>query len=245
MTGLLKDVMHDRADSLDPPELDVAAMVRDGERRAARRRAALGGLAGLAAAAAAVVAVGAPSLWPSGTRTATTTSESPFAAAFDAHEPAYALGATVHVDGRTFDVGRDVVAMVQSDAGVVFTDREGAVWAADGDGAPLEVGRTHARHPSLETDGSLVAWTERDGESRCTPSSTSRPAAAWSAAACRPNRAWDASATSGTLRWSMPSTAARSTSGTPAAWSHGTRRPTGSGSSVRRAASPSTTSRRG
>jgi hypothetical protein len=165
MTGLLKDVMHDRADSLDPPQLDVAAMVRDGEQRVARRRTRSIGLAGLAAAAAAVVAVGAPSLWPSGTTTATTTtSESPFAAAFDAHEPAYALGATVHVDGRTFDVGRDVVAMVQSDAGVVFTDREGAVWAADGDGAPLEVGRTHARHPSLETDGSLVAWTERDGE---------------------------------------------------------------------------------
>lgn len=32
MTGLLKDVMHDRADSLDAPDLDVAAMLRDGSR---------------------------------------------------------------------------------------------------------------------------------------------------------------------------------------------------------------------
>jgi hypothetical protein len=161
MTGLLTDVMHDRADSLDAPTLDVAAMVRDGERRVARRRLRTTGTVGLAAAAAAVVAVGAPALWSGGSTTAT---ESTFAAAFEAHSPAYAVGSTVHVDGRTFDVGRDVHAMVQTDAGVVFTDPNGAVWATDGSTEPVEVGRTHARHPSLETDGSLVAWTERRGD---------------------------------------------------------------------------------
>jgi hypothetical protein len=161
MTGILTDVMRDRADSLDAPTLDVAAMVRDGESRVARRRFRTTGAVGLAAAAAAAIAVGAPALWSGG---ATTATESPFAAAFEAHSPAYAVGSTVHVDGRTFDVGRDVHAMVQSDSGVVFTDAEGVVWATDGDAPAVEVGRTHARHPQLETDGSLVAWTERDGE---------------------------------------------------------------------------------
>jgi hypothetical protein len=160
VTGLLKDVMHDRADSLDAPALALAAMVRDGDRRVAHRRGAAG--LGLAAAAAAVVAFGLPAVWPGdGTRAV---EESPFAAAFRAHAPAYARGSTVHVDGRTFDVGHEVFALVQSSAGVVFTDPEGTVWASDGSGAPAEVGRTHATHPSLEADGSLVAWTERDGD---------------------------------------------------------------------------------
>ena len=47
MTGLLKDVMHDRADSLDAPDLDVAAMLRDGDRQVRRR---LTGVVGAAAA---------------------------------------------------------------------------------------------------------------------------------------------------------------------------------------------------
>ena len=33
MTELLKDMMHDRADSLGAPDLDVLAMVREGNRR--------------------------------------------------------------------------------------------------------------------------------------------------------------------------------------------------------------------
>ena len=43
MTGLLNDLMHDRADRLEPPELDLAGIVREGDERVRRRRTAVVG----------------------------------------------------------------------------------------------------------------------------------------------------------------------------------------------------------
>ncbi|PVG83828.1 hypothetical protein DDE18_05855 [Nocardioides gansuensis] len=162
MTGLLNDLMHDRADTLGAPDLDVATIVREGDRRLMRRRTAV---VGGGVAAAVLTAVALPTAFqsalPSGDDRAV---DPPFAAAFSAHLPVYALGSTVHVDGRTFDVGREVFSMVQTDTGVVFTDPDGTVWSATGSGEPVAVGSTHARHPRLETDASLVAWMEREGD---------------------------------------------------------------------------------
>ena len=53
MTGLLSDVMHERAEGLERTAIDVAGIVREGDRRVRRRRTAvLGGAAALALAVA-------------------------------------------------------------------------------------------------------------------------------------------------------------------------------------------------
>jgi hypothetical protein len=157
MTELLKDMMNDRADSLGAPDLDVLGMVREGNRRVARRRTAVLS-AGVAAVVVAAIAV--PTLLRDAPKRATEVS---FAAAFTAHEPSYAIGSEVHIDGRTFDVGHPVHAFVQTTAGVVFTDKAGTVWASDGS-RTVEVGNTEAKYPHLEADGPRVAWTTyRDG----------------------------------------------------------------------------------
>lgn len=154
MTELLKDLMHDRADSLGAPDLDVPGMVREGNRQVHRRRTAVLG-AGVAAVAVAAIAV--PTLLPETSRRG---SEEPsVAAAFTAHEPSYAIGSEVHIDGLTFDVGHPINAFVQTTAGVVFSDKAGTVWASDGS-QTVEVGTTDAEQPHLEADGSRVAWTE-------------------------------------------------------------------------------------
>lgn len=152
MTELLKDLMNDRADALGAPDLDVLGIVRDGNRRVNRRRTAVLG-AGVAAAVVAAFAV--PTLLRDAPQRATEVS---FAAAFTAHEPSYAIGSEVHIDGRSFDVGHSVHAFVQTTAGVVFTDESGTVWASDGS-RTVEVGTTEAELPRLEADGPRVAWT--------------------------------------------------------------------------------------
>lgn len=158
MTGLLKDLMHDRADALSAPDLDAATIVSEGDRRLRRRRTTLvaGGVA-----AAVLAAVALPQAFPKGAPRAV---DPPFAAAFSEHFPVYALGSTVHVAGQTFDVGREVFSMVQTDSGVVFTDRDGTVWSGTGVGDPVVVGKTNPRHPRLEADGAMAAWMERDGD---------------------------------------------------------------------------------
>ena len=100
MTELLKDLMHDRADTLGAPDLDVQGIVREGHRRVHRRRTAVVG-AGVAAAVVAAIAV--PTLLPEASQRAT--EEPTLSAAFTAREASYAIGSEVHIDGLTFDVG--------------------------------------------------------------------------------------------------------------------------------------------
>ena len=57
MTGLLNDLMRDRADHLEAPEVDLAAIARNGERAVRRRRAAVVG--GVAAASVVALVSGA------------------------------------------------------------------------------------------------------------------------------------------------------------------------------------------
>lgn len=153
MTELLKDMMNERADALGAPDLDVLGMVREGNRRVARRRTAV---LGAGAAAAVVAAIAVPTLLPEAEQRA---QEPSFASVFTAGEPSYAVGSQVYVDGRTFDVGRPVHAYVQTTVGVVFSDRSGTVWASDGT-ETVEIGTTDAKRAHLEADGSRAAWTE-------------------------------------------------------------------------------------
>ncbi len=157
MTDLLKKAMHDRADSLAPPVLDVAAIVSTVERRVRRRRTAA---AGCVAALAVAAAVAGPSLLTSPDRAV----ESPsFASTPAALDPVWASGSTIHVADRTLEVDDPVLAMATSTAGVVWSDASGAVWSAVGDTAPTRMGTTvRPQTPRLASDESLVAWLERD-----------------------------------------------------------------------------------
>ncbi|WP_248581442.1 hypothetical protein [Nocardioides sp. InS609-2] len=62
MTGLLSDLMHDRADTLAAPELDLDALMRDGQRRVVRRRTAFVGGGAALAVVAVVAGLTAPGL---------------------------------------------------------------------------------------------------------------------------------------------------------------------------------------
>ena len=157
MTGLLSDVMHERAEGLERTAVDVAGIVREGDKRVRRRRTvALGGAAALTLA----VAVAVPAVVGGGGPGDDTTVIDPdVAAAFVAHAPSYAVGSAITVDGITFDVGRTVRAYVQTDVGIVFSDAEGSVWAANGADV-TEVGTVNAKVPRLVADGSRVGWVE-------------------------------------------------------------------------------------
>jgi hypothetical protein len=156
MNGLLSDVMNERADGLERTAIDVAGIVHEGDRRVRRRRtAALGGAAALTLA----VAVAVPALVGGRGPGDDTVTDPDLAAAFVAHTPSYAVGSEVTVDGTTFDVGHTVRAYVQTDVGVVFSDAEGTVWAANGADV-TEVGTVNAKVPRLVADGPRVGWVE-------------------------------------------------------------------------------------
>lgn len=159
MTDLLTRTLTERAEAVATPHLDVGRIVSDGNRRVARRRLAIAG--GGAAAAVAVGAVAASVLPVRGGGVGRETA-SEFADAFAAGEPSYAVGSSIHVDGRSFDVGRPVVAYVQTEVGVVFADEDGRIWASDGATADQvgSVAEANPDYPHLEADGTTVAWVE-------------------------------------------------------------------------------------
>lgn len=150
MTGLLKDLMHDRADNLGAPALEVDAMVRDGNRRVSRRRTMMtGGVAAAAVAAALVLPAVLPERVPQGSDVAA----GPGASA------SYATGSVVHLGSQSIDVGREIHAFVATTDGIVFTDVDGAVWASNGD-EPRQIGTTLAKYERLVADGEWAAWLD-------------------------------------------------------------------------------------
>ena len=158
MNQPVRDLMTERADRLDAPDLDVAAIMRDGSVRLRRRRARMGGVVGALVACGVVGATAVPGLLP-GQQEAARTDVS-FASAFADRDPAYAVGRTVHLDGRDFTVPTPVLAMVQTTAGIVYSDREGDVWSAPGDSPAEKVGTTDPEWPHLAVDGTRAAWAE-------------------------------------------------------------------------------------
>ena len=158
MNQPVRDLMTERADRLDAPDLDVAAIMRDGSQRLRRRRARLGGAAGALVACGVVAATAVPGLLPSSPEA--TRAELSFASAFAERHPSYAVGSTVHLDGREFTVPTPVHAMVQTTAGIVYSDRDGDVWSAPGDSPAEKVGTTDPEWPRLAVDGATAAWAE-------------------------------------------------------------------------------------
>jgi hypothetical protein len=152
MTGLLKDVMHDRADSLDAPDLDVAAMLRDGDRQVRTR---LTGVVGAVAASLVVVAgIAVPTLLSDDSR------GPDVATPVVSYELAYALGGTIHDGSRTVETDLAINALVQAPSGYVVADRQGRVHTVV-DGESQQVGRlADPDRGRLVSDDDVVAWVD-------------------------------------------------------------------------------------
>lgn len=153
MTELLKDMLHERANSLGAPDLDVLAMVREGNRRATRRRTTL---IGLGAAAAVVAAIAVPSALNSGPDTAR---ELQPTSTFTTPQASYADGSTVHVGDTSYDVGHRVQDLFVTTAGIVFADEAGTVYASDGTGS-TEIGDRDVSAGRMVGDGSRAGWVD-------------------------------------------------------------------------------------
>ncbi len=161
MTGLLTDLMHDRADHLAAPDLDLAEITRDGDRRVRRRRTAVAG--GLAAAAA-VAALAVPPLFLSGDDPVRRDLVADGTGA--APQPlAWVTGSTLHRPGRPdVDLGVDVRAWVWVGDDIAFTDTRHRVRIWTGDALDV-VGRTGDvpfDRVDLVADGSRVGWVDSE-----------------------------------------------------------------------------------
>lgn len=152
MTGLLKDVMTERADRLEAPAVDLDAITRAGDRTVRRRRVAGGVGVASVLAAGLIASTLLPGGGPNGNNTPV--------ASVDVVSTAWATGSTIHAGSDNYDVGHDIYAFVRTEVGYVFTDKSGTVWSWTGDDAE-QVGKVlPGREGRLKADGSLVAWVD-------------------------------------------------------------------------------------
>lgn len=164
MTGMLQDLLHERADEAGTPLVDLEAITRDGERRVRQRRTAV--LGGLTAAAVSVVA--GVALLGGGSGTSPDSGRDRVADGTDASPVALSWvgGSTLHRPGQPdVDLGVDVRAWVWAGDDVVLTDSDlrVLVWS----GGTLDVVGEVAKPPSddaeLVADGTRVAWADPQG----------------------------------------------------------------------------------
>ena len=164
MTGILKDVMTERAEAVDAPHVDVVAITRAGERRVRRRRTAIVG--GVAAATLVVGLVGNVLLPGDGPRG----SEGQVAVDGSDGSPqplSWATGSTVHRAGMTdIDLGIEIRSWLWVGADIAFTDdqRRVRLWTGDaldviGTTAPHEYGDTD---PEIVADDLRLGWLDRE-----------------------------------------------------------------------------------
>ena len=149
MTGMLRDLLSERADAAGSPELDLRDLISQGERRIdRRRRAVLGGTA-----AAVVLTVGASfalvqtgdratsPVGPPTTNSPSTVDGSPDTT--DGSRPlTYGVGATIHYGDRIIEAAEDADGLfVFDDALAIFTgddpsNYDNRLYFTDGDSDP-------------------------------------------------------------------------------------------------------------
>ena len=172
MTESLGDLLRRSADSIDPPVLDLGAMVAEASRRRRRRRYVV---IGTAAAAVSAVIAGSVLAAETGSRT-----EGPLPAGTPSPSPSITVDASgsrplVYGEGKTLHIG-DKTIQAQEKVGFIAPTDDGAVYAAAADGtlwftdgtatevigtsgytaAPTSHGGVVLTGPS----GSLVVWAD-------------------------------------------------------------------------------------
>lgn len=151
MSDLLRDTLTERADSTEPPELDLDGVVSAGDRRIRRRRRIA--VAGAAVAAMIVIAGGI---------TAVRMNEpAPVAVAFTERRATYAIGSEIHYGKDVVSVAPyKITAFVQTDAGFVFVSDKYGVFVADGHGVRRIGADEKTSQLTADDRGSLVGWVE-------------------------------------------------------------------------------------
>jgi len=149
MTGQLRSTLEHRAERLDAWDVDLAAVIRHGDRRVRRRRATFAsGLAG-----ALVVAGGLAAFAGHGDRT------TPPPADENAKPLTYAVGSVIHTGSDTLDVGTKVESLVAAKSGFFYSgpDRTVYVWR---NGHAQALGHLADSSTRLigSDDGVNVAW---------------------------------------------------------------------------------------
>lgn len=161
MTGLLHALLDDRAEDVGAPDLDLHAIMRNGERRVRRRRTAWA--SGVAATAVAAAVTGWAVL-PGGAGgdsdlVADGTDRSPVALS-------WVTGSTLHRVGEAdLDLGDDVQAWVWAGRSVAYVDDQGAVHLVSPDGSRESLGKVvRPDHDDawLVSDADSVSWVDVD-----------------------------------------------------------------------------------
>lgn len=152
MTELLRDVLHEHADTTPAPHVDLDEIIGDGKRRVRRRQAT----SGLAAASLLAVVAGTGFAVQGFLGTA---EPAPAQAAhpFEERRVSWATDGAIHWGADTFAVGRRVASYVQTDDGFVYTTPSRDVWFHDGT-ASQRIGHAGAGRLRADDTGSLVAW---------------------------------------------------------------------------------------
>ena len=173
MTGMLRDLLSERADAAGSPELDIHDLIAQGERRVRRRRrVALGGTV-----AAVVLTVGASfalvqlgdratsPVGPPPTDSPSTVDVSPDTT--DGSRPlTYGVGATIHYGDRTIEAAEDAGGLYVFDDGLAIltgrddADRNNRLYLVDGS-EQVEIARGIERVTVGEV-GALLVWLDGD-----------------------------------------------------------------------------------
>lgn len=162
MTGLLKDLMHDKADHAGTPHVDLDAIVAAGDRRVRRRRVVTG--AGVLVAAAAVVAAVAvvPGTIDDSAKPVQPSPDRVDQAPFDEELPTYADGSTIHYGTTAIDVSpHQVWNFATSDHAFVFSADDRHAYLTDGEGEPVDLGRSDQ---TVLAEGPYAAYVSLAGD---------------------------------------------------------------------------------
>lgn len=157
MTGMLTDLMRARADDLDAPEVDVAAITGAGDRVVRRRRSAA--VAGVAAAAVVTVVAGGALLRDGGPDDLV--ADGPVA---QLDLLSWTTGRMLHTGtGASVELDTDVRAWVWVGDSIVYTDPSGRVRLWQG-GTERVIGTAvpEGDLAELVTDATFVAWVGPD-----------------------------------------------------------------------------------
>lgn len=155
MTGLLKNVMTEKAATQAAPAIDLDAIVATGNKRIRRRRTARG--LGIAALAAGLVAT-AVTVLPGADEPPISDGIS---SSFAERKVTWARTDVIHYGDRDIALGgHELVAFVQTDVGFVFADRSGDVFVANGTSIVKLGGGNTAFRLEADDTGNLVGWVD-------------------------------------------------------------------------------------